>query len=580
MISPDREQLLNQLKAMPPAQLNEAVFRYGLDSNFIPQNAAPVEIAMTLIKFAEGKNDLATLAEKIQLVTAGRTEPASGKTLPQAKNGYRYFISYSRHNASDQNLARFLYENLTALGHAVFIDFGIKVGTDWLEEIRNNIEWCDYLVLLLSKTSIHSEMVLREVRMAQASCRANGKPRILPIRLGYEGPLDYELDLYIGQLQYGVWQGDSQAVLESITHAPESYGNAIEKRPAFSGSLPAEARPNHAMDLRLLSVRDITESDSKYVERPEDRKVLAAAREIGETLVIKAPDQMGKSSLLARYIQECKKAGKKTAVIDFAMFGAAELSSYTDLLSNLAWSINDELDINSGEFPEIKNQTMMVAYVRRRILDATSGPLTLAFDEVDRVMGQPYSADFFTMLRSFHNSRTRTRWGETDLVLVISTEPYLLIPENERSPFNVVEPMVLQPFSRHECAALNATYAQPLSPAELDALYTLLQGHPYLTRLAYYHLKDTRSYALDELIERADDERGPFGEHLRAKLSDLQEMPGLLEGMKRVLMPETAPDRDMAYRLHGAGLIRFRDHAHAVSANLLYHRYFKKILHV
>jgi hypothetical protein len=82
------------------------------------------------------------------------------------------------------------------------------------------------------------------------------------------------------------------------------------------------------------------------------------------------------------------------------------------------------------------------------------------------------------------------------------------------------------------------------------------------------------------LIERADDERGPFGEHLRSKLSDLQEGVELMEGMKTVLNPETKPDRDMSYRLHGAGLITFKDHDHAVPANLLYHRYFKRILNV
>lgn len=519
-------------------------------------------------------------------VDSGKPDPGIEKNQPEAQpeRTYKYFISYSRRNANDENLARFLHENLTELGHSVFIDIGMKAGTDWLEEIRRRIKWCDYLVLLLSKTSMSSEMVLREVRMARASLRVNGKPLILPIRLNYEGPLEYELDLYIGRLHHTSWEGrrDSQRVLENITQPPESLVYGVERRatPSFTDIRPAEDRPDHAMDLRLLSIRDITEGDSKYISRPEDKKVLAAAREIGETLVVKGPNQMGKSSLLARYLQECKKAGKKMAVIDFAMFGEEELSSYPNLLSNLAWCINDELEIDDGDFPEIKNQTMMVAYVRKRILGITTGPLTIAFDEVDRVMGQPYSTDFFTMLRSFHGSRSRTRWGETDLVLVISTEPYLLITESERSPFNVVPPVVLNPFSREECEALNDTYENPLDRTDLEELYTLLRGHPYLTRLAYFHLKDTRACSLDELIERADDERGPFGEHLRAKLSDLREGEGLVEGMRKVLIPETAPDRDMAYRLHGAGLIGFRDHDRAVPANLLYHRYFKRVLNV
>jgi hypothetical protein len=502
----------------------------------------------------------------------------------EPERNYKYFISYTHRNADDENHARYLHDNLTQLGHSVFIDIGMKAGMDWLAEIRGRIQWCDYLVLLLSKTSMRSEMVLREVRMACASFRANGKPQILPIRIHYEGPLEYELDLYIGHLHHVSWhdQKDSQAVLDNITQPQESCVCKTKRRNGKSSSTirPINDKPDHAMDLRLLSVRDITEEDSKYIVRPEDKKVVAAAHEIGETLVIKAPNQMGKSSLLARYIQECKKVGKKTIVIDFAMFGEDELSSYSNLLSTLAWSINDELEINGGEFPDIKNQPMMVSYIRKRILAETTGPLTIAFDEVDRVMGQSYSTDFFAMLRTFHNSRARTRWGETDLVLVISTEPYLLITESKRSPFNVVPPVVLNPFTFDECAALNKTYDNPLDEAALEELFTLLRGHPYLTRLAYYHLKDTRTFSLEDLIERADDERGPFGEHLRSKLSDLQEGVELMEGMKTVLNPETKPDRDMSYRLHGAGLITFKDHDHAVPANLLYHRYFKRILNV
>ncbi len=334
------------------------------------------------------------------------------------------------------------------------------------------------------------------------------------------------------------------------------------------------------MDLRLLTVGKVRDDDPGYVPRPGDQAVLAAAGEIGETIVIKAPDQMGKSSLLARYLHACQNAGKQVALVDFAMFGEEELSSYPVLLSTLAWALNDALDINDGETPDIKTHPMMVAYVRKKVLGQTAGPLTIAFDEVDRVMGQSYQGDFFTLLRSFHNSRSRTRWTDVDLALVISTEPYLLIEDTKRSPFNVVHPTVLQSFSKQECGELNTRYDNHLSPAELDDLYDLLQGHPYLTRLAYYHLKGENRYTLDNLIEQAHDERGPFGEHLRAKLADLQEDPHLLDGMRQVLDPEMSPDRDMAHRLHGAGLIMFKTNERAVPANLLYARYFRKVLNV
>ena len=49
-------------------------------------------------------------------------------------------------------------------------------------------------------------MVLGEVRMAHRERRQDGRPHILPIRVRYDGPLDYELDSYLARVQYVRWQ--------------------------------------------------------------------------------------------------------------------------------------------------------------------------------------------------------------------------------------------------------------------------------------------------------------------------------------------------------------------------------------
>ena len=78
----------------------------------------------------------------------------------------RFFISYRRKAETDRHLADFLRQGLERAGHEVFIDVGMPVGTDWVAEIERRIDWCHYLVVLLSEKSIHSEMVQGEVRMA------------------------------------------------------------------------------------------------------------------------------------------------------------------------------------------------------------------------------------------------------------------------------------------------------------------------------------------------------------------------------------------------------------------------------
>jgi hypothetical protein len=64
-------------------------------------------------------------------------------------------------------------------------------------------------------------MVLGEVRMAHRRRRRDGRPRILPIRVRYDGDLDYELDSYLARVQYVRWRAaaDSATVLKQILDA-------------------------------------------------------------------------------------------------------------------------------------------------------------------------------------------------------------------------------------------------------------------------------------------------------------------------------------------------------------------------
>jgi hypothetical protein len=168
-------------------------------------------------------------------------------------------------------------------------------------------------------------------------------------------------------------------------------------------------------------------------------------------------------------------------------------------------------------------------------------------------------------------------WEDLDLALAISTEPYLLIDQGDRSPFNVGLLVEMEPFSRDECRTLNGKYGGLLAEDQVEQLWTLLRGHPYLTRLAYYRLTARDKCTFAELLERADDERGPFGDHLRALLMKLHERAELLAAMQQVIRTGTVGDQDLYWRLYGAGLVR-REGQRINPANLLYARFFKNAL--
>lgn len=97
----------------------------------------------------------------------------------------RFFISYRRRAAADARLAEALHIALVQAGCEVFIDQSMPMGIDWSAEIDRRLAWCDYLVVLLSKDSIASEMVQGEVRRAHHAARANGQSKILPVRVDY-----------------------------------------------------------------------------------------------------------------------------------------------------------------------------------------------------------------------------------------------------------------------------------------------------------------------------------------------------------------------------------------------------------
>lgn len=112
------------------------------------------------------------------------------------------FISHSHANADEGQLAEFISRELTRKSHQVFIDTQIKAGDDWVSEIDRNLKKCNGFVVLPSQYSVSSEMVQAEVRLAHRYRKQGKKTRIIPIRVRYDGPLEYELESYLGRIHH------------------------------------------------------------------------------------------------------------------------------------------------------------------------------------------------------------------------------------------------------------------------------------------------------------------------------------------------------------------------------------------
>ncbi len=499
----------------------------------------------------------------------------------------KIFISYKRSVETDRNLAEKLHRGLVDQGYDVFIDTGMSVGTDWVDEIQRRIQWCDYLVVVLSEAGASSEMVQGEVRFAHRQGQGSGKPQILPVRVQFQEPLDYEMDAYSGRIQYVLWENieDTPRVLDQLIGAISS-GSGLSPEQSSDSDLNSSKsthadhpRPTPSSDPRVLTPPGgtIRATDRFYIRRKSDERIDQLAPLTGETLVVKGARQMGKSSLLIRYLAACKQVGKQFVFIDFQSFSQSTLDDYPELLKACAESFLRQLRLDFAGSLEFHNQQQFTEFMEDQIWSKVSDPVSIAMDEVDRIFGQPYQADFFSMLRYWHNLRAHpfSPWEDIDLALSISTEPYLLIDEADRSPFNVTPPIELASFDRSHLDKINYQYGNILGQAQLAQLFDLLKGHPFLTRLAFYRLMGPVKIGFGDLLDQAANDDGPFGDHLRSKLFQMQKQDGLLRAMKQIIANSSVSWEDHFYRLRGAGLIT-RDGDRVVPTNLLYAQFFKQ----
>ncbi len=324
--------------------------------------------------------------------------------------------------------------------------------------------------------------------------------------------------------------------------------------------------------------------DSKfYIERAADNDCWTyLSKTRATTVFIQALRQMGKSSLMRRMLHRAKKARHQPfAFIDFQRFPEQYFDNEESLLIDLCLMIGDALDIPEaidrywqGRRTNIRKCTL---YLSEYIIPKVNKPFILAMDEVERMLDSPFQANFFGMLRTWHNDRAYDEnFARMTLFLSSSTEPYLFIDNPNRSPFNVAEVISLQDFSPAEVEELNRRHRSPLSSSQISDLMDLVGGHPFLIRVALYQLA-TGKFDLSTLLAQATEDSGPFKEHLQYYHQHILEKPALKEALAYICRHHTYEENKIFHRLKGAGLIK-KVGSHVILRNNLYTRYFEERL--
>lgn len=505
----------------------------------------------------------------------------------------RVFVSY-RHSDPDQQLAAQIANALKTAGHDVFWDSDLRVGQRWADVIEKNLRESRFFVVLVSKESMRSDMVGREVRLAHELSKNSPDPMtLLPVRIAYSGALPGEMGAYLEPVQYTFWTSDRDS--DRVTSELLAAIGAGEKLPLTLQESDTtirrlhEATEKQGAPLPQAELRFETGAvrlgSAFYVARPEDAALLGrVCNPEGDTLIVKGVRQVGKSSLLARAAAAAREGGGQVLHLDFQSLEQGQLKDLDSLLRRIAQEMAKVLR------PAIKPQDVWSAddgpkaslstYLEEAVLLPSTKPLFLLLDEVDRIFEHnSYRDDFFSMVRAWHNRRAASpdHWNRLNLLISHSTEPSLWIQDIYQSPFNVGERFYLRDFTAEQAADLNRKYRSPLSEPELPALLNLLGGHPFLLRQGFYCLA-RNGWQLPELQRHAGESDGPFGDHLKRCVFGLSRDPKLRDAFKAVLRSGACTDEGHFQRLSSAGLIRGSERGKAAPRCQLYADYFRSHL--
>lgn len=494
----------------------------------------------------------------------------------------KVFISYKRNTEPDEPLALYLCRFLEEHGHTVFIDQKIEIGVEWGREIQTQIETSHFLLVLLSKASVDSEMVVEEVKYAHQRQKTYDHPRILPVRLAYTGTLPYRLSACLEPLQYALWQSASdneplaQAILGAINSAAPLPQESVEFPGVGAGATVSEdgrvisdeetmPPPLPEIDPRFIEELEVPSGAVRlrskfYVERGADDKLKREVVKSGTTTTIRASRQTGKSSLLVRGVHHAREKGCRVVHLDFQLIDPDHLQTLDVFLRCFAEMMVRRLRVDLAKLERawrgsIGSQDKLTYLLEDYILSKTDTPIVLAMDEVERLLQTPFHTEFFGMLRAWHDRRAiKEPWNILNTMMVISTEPYLLIDDHQ-SPFNVGLKLYLDDFDEAQVRDLNHRHGAPLADGEIPRLMTLLNGHPYLTRKALYTLV-VEGMTWAELAKIAFTDESPFDDHLRRYLWLLRDKPDLTDALKSIIECRTCPDEALFYRLYRAGLVK------------------------
>jgi hypothetical protein len=304
----------------------------------------------------------------------------------------------------------------------------------------------------------------------------------------------------------------------------------------------------------------------------------------GALVRIKAPREMGKTSLLLRVLDFAKQLDYRIVNLNLEQVDQAILSDLRQFLrwlcANMARQLQLEPRLDEYWDEDLGSKISCTSYFQDYLLKSITTPLVLALDEVNQIFEHPQVAkDVLPLLRSWHEeAKTLPIWRKLRLIVVHSTEIYVPL-DLSQSPFNVGLPIQLYSFTQKEVQQLAQCYGLNWEDGkELSNLMNLVGGHPALVHTAIYHLSYGR-VALPQLLATAATATGIYSHHLQRHWVALQKQPELVRSLYAVISTDepTRLDRISFHKLSSLGLVKQLEDR-AIANCELYRQYFSNLL--
>lgn len=318
-----------------------------------------------------------------------------------------------------------------------------------------------------------------------------------------------------------------------------------------------------------------------YVERAAvETQICQEIKKSGALVRIKAPREMGKTSLLLRTLDYAARQGYHTVSLNLEQIDDVILNDLNRFLRWLCANVTRQLHLEPKleEYwdEDIGSKISCSLYFRNYLLKQIDTPLVLSLDEVQYIFEHPLVAkDVLPLFRSWYEEAKREPiWQKLRLIIVHSTEIYVPL-QLKQSPFNVGLPIDLSSFNVEQVQQLAQRYGLNWTDTQqATELMALLEGHPALVHTAIYHLSRGK-ITFAQFLHTAATPSGIYSHHLQRHQVTLQEQPELAKALDIVINSQQpiSLDSSMTYKLISMGVIKqLRDKV--IPTCELYRQYF------